>query len=137
MSNFVILKWWPFEYKVKSWIICPFLGFVFFRNKNADILNFSWIKYFGNNFSSHKITYMGQLFLKLRAVGLDCKLVYILGKTVQYVVLDSYLRQIASRWRCSDVFNVIFEIDRHLFVVFLLLTLNIIFLAKYVVSKVT
>ena len=26
----------------------------------------------------------------------DCKLVYILGKTVQDMVLDSYLRQIAS-----------------------------------------
>ena len=25
MSNFVILKWWSFEYKVKSWKICPFL----------------------------------------------------------------------------------------------------------------
>ena len=38
----------PFEYKIKSWKICPFLG-LFFRK--ADILNFSWIKYFGNDFS--------------------------------------------------------------------------------------
>ena len=29
MSNFVILKWWPFEYKVKIWKICPFLGLFF------------------------------------------------------------------------------------------------------------
>ena len=34
MSNFVILKWRPFEYKVKSWKICPFLG-LFFRNKKC------------------------------------------------------------------------------------------------------
>ena len=34
---------WPFEYKVKSWEICPFW--------DADILNFSWIKYFSNDSS--------------------------------------------------------------------------------------
>ena len=34
MSNFVILKWRPFEYKIKSWKICPFLG-LFFRNKKC------------------------------------------------------------------------------------------------------
>ena len=34
MSNFVILKWRPFEYKIKSWKICPFLG-CFFRNKKC------------------------------------------------------------------------------------------------------
>ena len=39
---------------------------------------------------------MGLLLLKLRAVGLDCKLVYILGKTVEDMVLESYFRQIAS-----------------------------------------
>ena len=39
---------------------------------------------------------MGLLLLKVRAVGLDCKLVYILGKTVQDMVLDSCFRQIAS-----------------------------------------
>ena len=36
--------------KVKSWKICPFWG-CFSEIKNADILNFSWIKYFGNDFS--------------------------------------------------------------------------------------
>ena len=29
MSNFVILKWRPFKYKVKIWKICSFLGLVF------------------------------------------------------------------------------------------------------------
>ena len=40
MSNFVTLKWWPFEYRV-----------VFSEIKNADILNLSWIKYVDNDFS--------------------------------------------------------------------------------------
>ena len=40
MSNFVILKWRPFEYKVKSWKICPFLGLFFRNKKNTKILNF-------------------------------------------------------------------------------------------------
>ena len=40
MSNFVILKWRPFEYKVKSWKICPFVELVFQKWKNNDILNF-------------------------------------------------------------------------------------------------
>ena len=69
---------------------------------------------------------MGLLLLKLWVIGLDCKLVYILGKTVQDMVLERFFRQIAS-----DVvlkfFNVIFEIKRHIFLVFLLLTLNIVF----------
>ena len=64
-------------------------------------------------------------------------MVYILGKTVQEMVLDSYLRQIPTSQVTSNVFNVIFEINRQLFLVFLLLTLNIDFLAKYDVSKVT
>ena len=34
MSNFVILKWRPFEYKVKSWKLCEFLG-LFLRNKKC------------------------------------------------------------------------------------------------------
>ena len=34
--------------------------------------------------------------LKLRVVELDCKLVYILGETVQGMILDSYLPQIAG-----------------------------------------
>ena len=48
---------------------------------------------------------MGLLLLKLRAVRLesrtesrlDFKLVYILGKTVQEMVLDIYLREIAGK----------------------------------------
>ena len=43
---------------------------------------------------------MGLLLLKLRAAGLDCKLVYIVGKTVKDMVLDSYFRQIA---KCSQL----------------------------------
>ena len=39
ISNFVILKWRPFEYKVKSWTIYPLLGLFFQRYK---ILTF-WI----------------------------------------------------------------------------------------------
>ena len=31
---------WPFEYKVKSWKICPFLGLFFQKSENVDILNF-------------------------------------------------------------------------------------------------
>ena len=50
MPNFAILKWRPFEYKVKSRKLGPFLE-CFFRKKNADILNFSWIRYFGIYFS--------------------------------------------------------------------------------------
>ena len=50
MCNFVILKWRPFEYKVKSWKICSFLG-LFFRNKKMLTFEFSWMKYFGNDFS--------------------------------------------------------------------------------------
>ena len=54
---------------------------------------------------------MGLLLLKLLAVGLDWKLVYILQKTFQDMVLDSYLQQTASsQVTLSDVFNVIFEI---------------------------
>ena len=33
MSNFVILKWEPSKYKVKSWKICPFLGLFFQKQK--------------------------------------------------------------------------------------------------------
>ena len=50
MSNFVIQKWRPFEYKIKSWKICPFWD-CFFRNKKCWHLNFSSIKYFGNDSS--------------------------------------------------------------------------------------
>ena len=54
---------------------------------------------------------MGLLLLKLQAVRLDWKLVYILGKTFQDMVLDSYLQQIASsQVILSDVSDVVFEI---------------------------
>ena len=33
------------SWKLKSWKLCPFLGLLF-QKKKADILNFSWIKYF-------------------------------------------------------------------------------------------
>ena len=57
----------------------------------------------------------------------DCKLLYILGKTVQDMVLDSYSdKYLVVSWRRSDVFNFVFETTRHLFLVFLLLTLNIV-----------
>ena len=74
------------------------------------------------------------MLLKLRAVGLDCKLVYILGKTVQDMVLDSYFQQIASN-QVTLMFLTLFLKSRHLFIVFLLLTLNIAFLIKYVVEQ--
>ena len=52
---------------------------------------------------SHKMILMGLLESMDRRTWkqnwkqtFDCKLVYILGKTVQDMVLDSYLRQIAS-----------------------------------------
>ena len=38
MSNIMILKWWSFEYKLKSLKI---FGVVFPEVKNADILDFS------------------------------------------------------------------------------------------------
>ena len=50
MSNIMILKWWSFDYKVKSLKI---FGVVFPEVKNADILDFSWMKYFCNDFSFH------------------------------------------------------------------------------------
>ena len=48
MSNFVILKWRPFEYKVKN---LPVFGAVFSEIKKCWHFEFSWIKYFGNDFS--------------------------------------------------------------------------------------
>ena len=62
MFNTAILKWRPFEYRVKSW--------------KAELESRTWKQNWKQAF--------------------DCKLVYILGKTVQDMVLDSYLRQIAS-----------------------------------------
>ena len=94
---------------------------------------------------SHKMTYMGLAIVEIAdrrtwkqnwRQTFDCKFAL---QTVQDMVLDSYIRKIASsQVTFSDVFNVIFEISRHLFLVFLLLTLNIVFFfAKYVVSKIT
>ena len=41
----------PFEYKVKSWKVCSFLGLFFSEIKKCSHFEFSWIKYFGNDFS--------------------------------------------------------------------------------------
>ena len=83
---------------------------------------------------SHKMTYMGLAIVEIAdrrtwkqnwRQTFDCKFAL---QTVQDMVLDSYIRKIASsQVTFSDVFNVIFEISRHLFLVFLLLTLNIVF----------
>ena len=51
ISNFVILKWRPFEYKGKKLNNLFTFGTVFSEIQNANILNFSWIKYFDNDFS--------------------------------------------------------------------------------------
>ena len=50
MSNFVILKWRPFEYKVKSWKLCPFLGLLF-RNKKCWHFEFFTNQILSNYFS--------------------------------------------------------------------------------------
>ena len=42
--NFSTMKQQPFE-------LCPFFGAAFSEIKNADILNISLIKYFGNDFA--------------------------------------------------------------------------------------
>ena len=78
--------------------------------------------------------YMYLLLLKLRVLELE-------SRTEPWNVkaelkVDFWLQIGIADYR-SDVFNVIFEINRDLFLVFLLLTLNIVFLVKYVVSKVT
>ena len=66
------------------------------------------------------------------------KLVYILGTTVQDKVLDNYFQQIVSGQVSSFwCFQYIFEINWYLFLVFFLLTLNVLLLAGYVLSKVT
>ena len=91
---------------------------------------------------------MSLLLSKLRVVELENKL-----KVDFWLKIGIYSRKncprhgsrqlppanswLVVRWRRPDVFNVIFEINRHLFLVFLLLTLNVVFLAKYVVNKVT
>ena len=83
---------------------------------------------------SHKMTYMGLAIVEIadrRTWKQNWRQTFD-GKfalqTVQDMVLDCYIRKIASsQVTFSDVFNVIFEISRHLFLVFLLLTLNIVF----------
>ena len=65
MSNFVILKWRLFEYKVKSWKICPFLGLFW-----IFMTQIFW-KWF---LVPHKMTYMGLLLLKLRLDKLESRL---------------------------------------------------------------
>ena len=71
MSNFVVLKWRPFEYKVKGWNFCPFLGLFFQKMLTFWIfMNQIFRKWF---LVSHKMTYMGLLLLKLRAVELESR----------------------------------------------------------------
>ena len=70
------------------------------------------------------MTYMDLLLLKLRAFELE-------GRTEPWnlkaeLKADFWLQIGIADYR-SDVFNVIFEINRNLFWVFLLLTLNIVF----------
>ena len=63
------------------------------------------MKYFRNNFSFLKNDIYGYTIDEITGrrtwkqnwkEAFDCKLVYILGKPVQDMVLDSYLQQIAS-----------------------------------------
>ena len=81
---------------------------------------------------------MSLLLSKLRVVELENKL-----KVDFWLKIGIYSRKncprhgsrqlppanswLVVRWRRPDVFNVIFEINRHLFLVFLLLTLSIVF----------
>ena len=89
MSNFVILKWQPFEgKKLKKLSI---FGVVFTEIKNADILNFHEsnssvnISHFSQNdiYGSTIVEITGR-----RRQAFDCKLAL---QTVQDMVLDSYL----------------------------------------------
>ena len=73
MPNFAILKWRPFEYKVKSRKLGPFLE-CFFRKKKCRHFEFFLNQIFRYLFLiSHEMTYMGLLFLKLRATELDSR----------------------------------------------------------------
>ena len=106
-------------------------GAVFSELKKCWYFEFWWIKYFGNDFW-FLITYMVLLLLKLRAVGLDFKLVYILEKTVQDMFLDSYFRQIASSqvtsfWFFFDVIFFIILLFFILFILFILLFILLLF----------
>ena len=87
-----------------SWKICPFLG-LFFQKQKCWRFKFSWIKYFGNDFS---------FLIKWRIWDYYCwnygpsnlkgelktdfwlQIGIFLRKTVQDIVLDGYVRQIAS-----------------------------------------
>ena len=92
------------------------------------------------------MTHMGLLLLKLRNVELESRTEsrllianwYIfsekLSKTWLWTVTTG--KWLVVRWRRSDVFNVIFEINRHLFLVFLLLTLNTVFFWLQSVTKI-
>ena len=117
-------------------------GAVFSEAKNADILNFSWIQYFCNfsfliklhiwvcycwNYRSSnlkvelKADFSMQIGMYSRKNWYDM----ILNKIWFWAV--TFGKYLVVRWRRSEVFNVTFEINRHLFLVFLLLTLNIVF----------
>ena len=94
------LWYWIFPLKGKNLKTLSILS-AFAEIKN--ILNFSWIKYFGNYFSKNDIYGSATVEITARRTwklnwkqSFDSKLVYILGKTDQGMVLDSYLRQIAS-----------------------------------------
>ena len=82
MSNFVILKWWPFEYKVKSWKMFPFIS----ETNISKISNISvMISHFLKNYTdeSNIVGITGRRTWQQNwKQPFDCKLVYILGKTV-------------------------------------------------------
>ena len=93
------------RYKVEKFV--RFWG-CFFRNKKCWQFEFTWIKYFSNDFSFlikwHMwIYYCGSTITGCRTwkqnwkQTFDFKLVYSLGKTVQEMVLDIYLREIAGK----------------------------------------
>ena len=105
MSNFVILKWWSFEYQVTSWKLSSFLGLLFQKSKmltvwsvhesNTTVIisHFSWNDIYGSTVV--KITDR-RTWKQNWKEPFDCKLVYILWKTVQDMVLESYVRQNSS-----------------------------------------
>ena len=109
--------------------------------KTADFFNILSVKFFGKGLLFLKIWHIRESTI-VEVTGhrtwkqnwkqtFDCKLVYILGKTVQDMVLDSYLQQIASSQVTSVwCFECYFWNQQNLFLVLLLLTLNIVFLAK-------
>ena len=79
---------------------------------------------------SHKMTYNGSTSWNYGLSNLKAELKadlianwYIFQETL----CKTWFWTVTSRWRHSDEFNVIFEINRHIFLVLLLLTLNIVF----------